>query len=427
MAYVVKRGDRYTGYYRKGGKRLSAGTWANETEALYHAMKAQESGSDQPSRANMRLSDFVDRWLPNADLMPITKKGYGSVLRTHVLPRIGHRRLNQIDRRSIRELLDDLRSEGVGSATIGQVKASLGSALQQLVDAEELASNPTHGLKIKKVSSDFQNVLDPDEFKRIVIHLPTEGAQLFAKFLIASGCRFGEASEIRVKDINFKSGEVYVQRRASDVGMSNTKNGSRIMVIEATKSGHKRSVTLSKALLQEIKAYVSAKALAKDHLLFPKALVLAEGKIRDSREPMLTRPFEKAGKQFQHGTTYAYGHGGCRCDLCKESVRKYRAKARAKAKPYQKQSHTTNETSHLSRDVWRTTWNKAIAKSGIDWQPRTHDLRHANATQLLKNGVDVHEVKERLGHQSIKTTERYLHRIRNQRSKAGELANDYLE
>jgi len=83
--------------------------------------------------------------------------------------------------------------------------------------------------------------------------------------------------------------------------------------------------------------------------------------------------------------------------------------------------------SHMPRDVWRTTWNKAIAKSAIGWFPRTHDLRHANATQLLKNGVDVHEVKERLGHQSIKTTERYLHRLRSHQSKASESANGYLE
>jgi site-specific recombinase XerD len=45
----------------------------------------------------------------------------------------------------------------------------------------------------------------------------------------------------------------------------------------------------------------------------------------------------------------------------------------------------------------------------------------------LKGGVDVHEVKERLGHQSITTTERYLHRIRHQQSKAAEVVNDFLE
>jgi len=102
-------------------------------------------------------------------------------------------------------------------------------------------------------------------------------------------------------------------------------------------------------------------------------------------------------------------------------------KHRQKAKPYQKQQRFIDKTSHLPRDVWRTIWNKAIAKSAIGWSPRTHDLRHANATQLLKGGVDVHEVKERLGHQSIKTTERYIHRLRHNQSKAGELANDFLE
>jgi site-specific recombinase XerD len=107
------------------------------------------------------------------------------------------------------------------------------------------------------------------------------------------------------------------------------------------------------------------------------------------------------------------------------------AKGIAKAKPHQKaeqkQKRFIDNKSHMPRDVWRTTWNKAIAKSAIGWLPRTHDLRHANATQLLKNGVDVHEVKERLGHQSIKTTERYLHRLRSHQSKASESANDYLE
>jgi ABC-type multidrug transport system fused ATPase/permease subunit len=34
MAYVIKRENRFTGYYRHAGKRLSAGTWDTETEAM---------------------------------------------------------------------------------------------------------------------------------------------------------------------------------------------------------------------------------------------------------------------------------------------------------------------------------------------------------------------------------------------------------
>ena len=418
--YAVKRGDRFTGYYRKAGKRLSAGTYATEAEAKYHALMAEQSQSEGASRANSSLSEYLKDWLMSVDLLPITKKGYASILARYVIPEIGDLKVSQISRRDISKLLSDLQSRGVGQATLGQVKASLGSAFKGLVVTGEIASNPTHGLKVRVRHADLDSVLEPEEFKQIVQHLPNKETQLFARFLVASGCRFGEATEIRVKDFNFKTGELFVQRRVSDLGASHTR---RFLVVDATKSGHKRSLMLSKALLQEIYDHVSTKALSKDDLVFPRSLLLKTDKLEPSRGTKPSRPFEKGGKKFEHGTLYAYTHGECRCGDCQQAVREYRQKA----KPYQKQKRIIDQTSHLPRDVWRTTWNRAIAKSGIGWSPRTHDLRHANATQLLKNGVDVHEVKERLGHRSIKTTERYLHRLRNQQSKAGEIANDFLE
>ena len=418
--YAVQRGKRWTGYYRLNGKRLSAGTYDTQAEAQYHALMAEKNGLDQPSRSILTLAEWVDQWLPVADIQPITKKGYERILRTYALPKLGDLQVSQISTRQISKLLDQLKAEGVGSATIAQVKASLGSAFKKLVMTGEIASNPTHGLTVKTRHADIQNILTPIEFKELLSNLPTHGAKLLAQFLITSGCRFGEATEIRVKDINLKTGEIFVQRRVSDLGSSYE---GRFKVIDATKSGYKRSLMLSKALLTEINAYVIAKALSKEDLLFSRSLVCTTGKLEPSRgRTKSEQPFAKDGKLFKHGTLYSYTHGGCRCDDCRSAVREYRQKR----KPYQKRD-MIDQSSHLPRDVWRTIWNKAIAKSGIGWSPRTHDLRHANATALLKNGVDLHEVKERLGHQSIKTTERYLHRIRHHQSKASEVANDYLE
>ena len=43
--------------------------------------------------------------------------------------------------------------------------------------------------------------------------------------------------------------------------------------------------------------------------------------------------------------------------------------------------------------------------------PTMRDLRHAHASWLLAGGADIQVVKERLGHTSIATTERYLHTL----------------
>ena len=42
---------------------------------------------------------------------------------------------------------------------------------------------------------------------------------------------------------------------------------------------------------------------------------------------------------------------------------------------------------------------------------RAHDLRHAHASWLLAGGADLQTVKDRLGHGSIATTEKYLHTL----------------
>ena len=424
MAYVVRRGARFTGYYRQGSKRLSAGTWASESEARYHALRMENGGSESPSRANLTLSEYAEKWLRTAELLPITKKGYESLWGRYLAPQIGSKRVFEVSTLEVRELLGELRAQGVGGATLAQIRACLGSLYKWLIEGQIAQTNPTQGIKVKVGKSDITNVVEPDEFKKIVGHLPTEGARLFAKFLVASGARFGEATEIRLKDFNFNTKEVFIQRRVSELGKARN-NGSRFLVVDATKSGYKRSVVLPEALLLEIKAFVRANRIAKEELVFEKSKVIPKGKIKDSRgTAKSSRPFVKDGKLFQHGTLRAYASGSCRCDDCKAIVREYRRSQRAKS--YQKGEVILDEPSHLPRDTWRTIWNKAIAKSGMGWYPRTHDLRHANATQLLKNGVDVHEVKERLGHQSIKTTERYLHRVRHQKSKASEVVNDFL-
>ncbi len=369
MAYVQQRGERYTGYYRdKLGKKKSAGTFDTMAEALVQATKIEESGIAGGYRLTMPLSDYVRQWLPTADLLPMTKKSYESVLRTHVLPILGRKPVGQLQRSDVRQMLDVLRQTGHSSTVRQHAKAALGSALKALVEVDQLEVNPAHKIAIKKIDqAPYREVLDADTFKQVIQYLPTDGARLFASFLVSSGLRFGEASELRVKDLS--QGEVYVQRRVSDIGAIHN-DGSRFLVLQGTKSGRKRSVGLSKPMMQMLQDHIQQHGLQKENLLFSKSLV--QGSSNTNKLAV------------------------------------------------------ANNSGHLPRDTWRRIWKEAVETAGLGWLPRTHDLRHTNATVMLKNGIDLHEVKERLGHSSIRTTEGYLHRLKAQQSKASDAVAEFL-
>lgn len=55
-------------------------------------------------------------------------------------------------------------------------------------------------------------------------------------------------------------------------------------------------------------------------------------------------------------------------------------------------------------------WKAAVAKAGLDPQPRIHDLRHTHVAWLIAAGIPLPVIQARLGHESIKTTvDRYGH------------------
>ena len=73
----------------------------------------------------------------------------------------------------------------------------------------------------------------------------------------------------------------------------------------------------------------------------------------------------------------------------------------------------------LSRATFNTRyWRPAVARTGIDFPVRMHDLRHAHASWLLAGGADLAAVMERMGHAQIMTTQKYLHTLPDADDKA---------
>lgn len=432
---TTKSGVRYTGYWHDAdGNRHSAGTYDTREEAYFRAKDAQTNGGPDESmvRANPHahpvLSEtfraYSERYiLTTRDLMIGTKRGYEANLRLYVWPRWGDVTVGQVTKEMVLSLLDDLQADGMSVKCANQVRAAIGTCFKPLLRERAIDYSPTHGIVLAVPPSPPYRHIDVPTYLSIADCLPSDGARLFADFLISTGLRFGEATEVRVRDFHPHADIVQVSRRAVVAGKKWSASG-RFRVEGGTKAGKSkhREITLDRSLTVRLQSWVADNRLGSDDLLFAKDLVAPNIRPRTEVVSADRSAFTgKDGRVHQHGTRYAYASGGCRCDSCKVALREYRAGRRMPNGEGQR-----NTTGHLPNETWRRIWRKAVDAAGLDWYPRTHDLRHAYATHLASMNVDPLALMDLLGQNNLSTTRIYYHRATGQDSPAVRAAADFL-
>ncbi len=73
-----------------------------------------------------------------------------------------------------------------------------------------------------------------------------------------------------------------------------------------------------------------------------------------------------------------------------------------------KVQHISGRLFPISASTVRQEFDEAVESAKLE-NFHFHDLRHTFATRLVQAGINLYAVKELMGHESIKTTERYAH------------------
>lgn len=68
---------------------------------------------------------------------------------------------------------------------------------------------------------------------------------------------------------------------------------------------------------------------------------------------------------------------------------------------------------HRHYSAFQKALKPAIRRAGIQRRAGPHTFRHSFATRLIETGYDIKLVQSLLGHGDIRTTEIYLHVVRN--------------
>ena len=289
------------------------------------------------------VEHYIDKYVRSV-CKPNTLRNYQQTIRTHILPAWQDKRIDQVKRSDVIDLLLSKSAQGLAPATVTSLKAVLSSIFQFACEEGLLESNPVARLGKfirKKDKKTGKASLTKEQTAQFLGIVKEEFPKHYAFFLCAfrTGMRLGELLALAWED-------VYLERNLIEVKRSYSGG-----VISSPKNGKSRLIDMSEQL----------KNVLLDH---QKSLKKNFGGNLPCCSPDLNRPnFNVIHLVFPN----------------------------RKGKPMD------------GENIKHRIFYKVTKQMGL-LKFRFHDIRHTFASLLLQQGESLHYVKEQMGHSSIQTT-----------------------
>ena len=265
MACIRKRRGKWIADWRDGFGHRKWKTFETRREAedfldQERPKTRQWQRSAVPS--DTTIASYKMRWLES--IQPTIKYrtyvGYDRLLTVHVVPVLGSVPVQRLHRSQIKDFLSvKLSTTGPNSLTkntVRNIHATLRAMLRAAVDDGLLSSNPAEklGRQLRLVTPKAtrqENVKSMTREQR-QLFLNTAQRECFRLYplfatLAGTGMRLGEVVALQWNDIDYSAREIRIERAFSD----HAKHGG----IQTPKSGHGRTVDLSRSLIEILKSH----------------------------------------------------------------------------------------------------------------------------------------------------------------------------
>ncbi|MGZ4664809.1 MAG: tyrosine-type recombinase/integrase, partial [Frankiaceae bacterium] len=205
------------GLKRDGARDRRHVSGARESDVRRKA-RALEAQRDERMAAEAGRAPRTDTWLVHyVDVIaahrvrPRTLDGYRAVIRNHLIPALGHHRLDRLQPEHVEALYADLESQGLAPATVLQVHRILSRALKVAVQRGRVARNVATLVDAPSVRRHEIKPLDPAEARRILDTAAEQRNAARWAVALALGLRQGEALRLRWSDVDLDAGAVTVR------------------------------------------------------------------------------------------------------------------------------------------------------------------------------------------------------------------------
>lgn len=176
----------------------------------------RDAGAVSITSKPMLLEEWLDYWVNNIASVRVRARtliSYRSMIRMHLKPYIGKRRLDQLQPEHLEQTYKKLLDKGLSPATVLRVHRMLHRALKIAMQRERVGRNVATLVEPpRQERPKTPQPLDVDECKRVLA--AAEGLRNSARWTVALalGLRQSEALALQWKDIDFDRGTLSVRR-----------------------------------------------------------------------------------------------------------------------------------------------------------------------------------------------------------------------
>jgi integrase len=222
---IVKQADgRWHGFVSMGAKgdgtrdrrHVSAPTRAAVVEKVKALEAKRDAGTVGATGRSMLVDEWLEYWVENIASVRVrarTLDTYRAMIRMHLNPYIGKRRLDQLQPEHLEQTYKQLLTKGLSPASVLRVHRMLHRALKIAMQRERVARNVATLVEPpRQERAKTPDPLDVEECKRVLA--AAEGLRNSARWTVALalGLRQSEALALQWKDIELDRGTLSVRR-----------------------------------------------------------------------------------------------------------------------------------------------------------------------------------------------------------------------
>jgi len=221
-------------------------------EKLQKALHEQKQGTLLVG-PQQTMKDYLEYWLEEVHKSKLrigTYRSYRGVLNCHLIPALGHIRLQKLTPQHVQSLYSKKHTEeGLSPGRIRVIHIVLHKALNHAVRVNLVARNVCDQVELPREERYEGLALTPEQAQQLLQKVREHRLDALLTLAVTTGMRIGEILSLRWQDVDLKAGLLQVRRTVGYYG----KRG--FVVGEPKTDSSRRTIVLTDFLVEKLKLH----------------------------------------------------------------------------------------------------------------------------------------------------------------------------